>query len=98
MVQDRLACGIANDSWQKRLLAEDKLTFDKAKKLLTALEAAEKGTRDLAPESNKQIHYLPRSRPRRRDPPACGPQASLLCTTPSSGCKHCGAALDPKQC
>ena len=76
MVWDRLVCGIANDSWQKRLLAEDKLTFDKAKKLLTALEAAEKGTRDLAPESNKQIHYLPHSCPRRRDPPARGPQAS----------------------
>jgi hypothetical protein len=38
MIRDRLVCGIANEKWQQRLLAEDNLTYDKAYKLLLSLE------------------------------------------------------------
>ena len=43
MLRDRLVCGIENDKWQQRLLAEEgDLPFDKALKLLLSLEAAER--------------------------------------------------------
>ena len=43
MLRDRLVCGIANEKWQQRLLAEDSLSYNMAYKLLLSLEAAEKG-------------------------------------------------------
>ena len=57
MLRDRLVCGIAHEKWQQRLLAEEGLTYDTARKLLLALEAAEKGLKDLAVDaSRKQVH------------------------------------------
>ena len=47
MMRDRLVCGIANEKWQQRLLAEDGLTYAKAYKLLLSLEASEKEVKDL---------------------------------------------------
>ena len=56
MVRDHPVCGIANSKWQNRLLAEDPMTYEKAHKLLLSLEAAEKGTKDIAGE--KTIHQV----------------------------------------
>ena len=42
MMRDRLVCGIANEKWQQKLLAEEYLTYEKAYKLLLSLEAYEK--------------------------------------------------------
>ena len=36
MLRDRLVCGVADERWQKRLLAEEKLTFDSALKIVLA--------------------------------------------------------------
>jgi len=47
MLWDRLVCGIANSTVQKRLLAEKELTLDKAVSLAQAVEIAEKGAKDL---------------------------------------------------
>ena len=42
MLRDRLVCGIADVTIQRRLLAEDELTLDKAVQLARALETADK--------------------------------------------------------
>ena len=45
MMRDRLVCGVANEKWQQRLLAEDNFTYDKAFKLLLSMEVSEKEKR-----------------------------------------------------
>ena len=45
MLRDKLVCGINDVQIQKRLLAEDKLTFKKALDISLALEAATKDTK-----------------------------------------------------
>lgn len=45
MLRDRLVCGINDGSIQKRLLAESKLTYQKAVELAQGLEAADKNAK-----------------------------------------------------
>ena len=47
MLHDRLVCGVNKPQIQKRLLAEDRLTFKKALEISLALEAAMKDTKQL---------------------------------------------------
>lgn len=47
MLRDRLVCGINDDRIQRRLLAEDGLTFETALKHAQAMEAAKKDIQDL---------------------------------------------------
>ena len=65
MIRDRLVCGIANEKWQQRLLAEDDLSYDKATKLLS-FEAAEKEMKDLVGDKSEkpEVHQV-----RARQPP-----------------------------
>ncbi len=57
-IRDRLVCGIANEKWQQRLLAEDSLMYNKAYKLLLGLKASEKQVKDLTTTEMKSIHQL----------------------------------------
>lgn len=41
-LRDRLVCGLRSETIQKKLLAEEDLTFDSAVKISTAMEMAEK--------------------------------------------------------
>lgn len=47
MLRDRLVCGVNDDSIQRRLLAEDGLTFETALRKAQAIEAANKDMADL---------------------------------------------------
>lgn len=47
MLRDRLVCGVNDERIQRRLLAEDKLTFTKALQLAQAMEGADRDTKDL---------------------------------------------------
>ena len=47
MLRDRLVCGVNDERIQRRLLAESQLEFKKAMELATAMETADKNTRDL---------------------------------------------------
>ena len=47
MLCDQLVCGVNNEHIQQRLLAESQLEFKKAMELATAMETADKNTRDL---------------------------------------------------
>ena len=46
MLRDRIVCGIKDQKIQRRLLAEPELTFDKAFKLVSASESADKNAKD----------------------------------------------------
>ena len=48
MMRDRLVCGVVNEKWQQRLLAEDNLTYEKPFKLLLSVEASEKEVKYLS--------------------------------------------------
>ena len=91
MLRDRLVCGIANEKWQQRLLAEDGLSYDKAQKLLLSLEAAEKGIKDLAGDLVKKVQYFQRRR--KRENSSEKPADHKL-----QPCKHCGGSHDPMKC
>ena len=54
MLRDRLVCGCKDQRLQCKLLAEPELTFDKAFKIVKAMEAAEKRDKRLARRSD---HY-----------------------------------------
>ena len=47
MLRDRLVCGVSDQRVQRRLLAEAKLTFQKAYDIALAMEAAERNAREL---------------------------------------------------
>ena len=47
MLRDRLVCGIANPTVQKRLLAEPELTLTKAVTIAQAVELAERGSKEI---------------------------------------------------
>ena len=77
MLRDRLVCGIGDERWQQRLLAEDTLTYDKAMKLLLSLEAAEKEVKDLSGKKEvmqiREKHQNPKKvppKPVSRPPPS----------------------------
>ncbi len=66
MLRDRLVCGVNHEGIQCRLLAEKALTYEKAREIALAVEAAERGTKDLKPTrtlpgteppSSKLCHY-----------------------------------------
>jgi hypothetical protein len=60
MLRDRLVCGIAHPTWQRRLLAEEGLTFDKAVKLLQSMESAEQEVKGLSGQPSKQPQQVNR--------------------------------------
>ena len=53
MLRDRLVCGIRNTALQRRLLAEEDLTFDRAFSMCQAFAAAERDTRDIQSSQKK---------------------------------------------
>ena len=58
MLRDRLVCGIANRTVQKRLLAEPELTLTKAVTIAQAVELAERGSKEIqsVKDSPKDIY------------------------------------------
>ncbi|KAL3969421.1 ER membrane protein complex subunit 3 [Sarotherodon galilaeus] len=55
MLRDRLVCGISDDRIQRRLLAEDSLTFEKALKFAQAMEAANRDIMEDGGSMSQQI-------------------------------------------
>ena len=56
MLRDRLVCGIGDSHIQRKLLAEAKLTYDKAVDIALSMEAADKDARDI----QKSVGQTPR--------------------------------------
>ena len=79
MLRDRLVCGVNDVQIQKRLLAEDKLTFKKALDISLALEAATKDTKQLQAASATPGNPVPVYKMREGEK-----------SSPSIKCYHCG--------
>ena len=80
MLCDRLVCGVNNPHIQKRLLAEERLTFKKALDISLALEAATKDTKQLqAAASATPSNQVPVHKVREGEK-----------SSPSIKCYHCG--------
>ena len=101
MLRDRLVCGIANGTVQKRLLAEKELTLDKAISLAQSVEIAEKGAKDLQlPTATKSsdsplLKLTKRSEDKGTDKPkSCyrcgGKHLAPQCRFKSEVCRSCG--------
>ena len=62
MIRDRLVCGVANSSIQRRLLAEQSLTLKQAHDLARAMETAEQNVKDLQGQkpspTNTAVHMV----------------------------------------
>ena len=91
MLRDRLVCGVANEKWQQRLLAEEGLTYETTTKLLLSLEAAEKELKDLSGDASKKLHYTQRRSITRGT-------SKTPANSRVESCKHCGRAHDPASC
>lgn len=61
-LRDRLICGINNEKWQTRFLAEDNPDYKKIYDLAISLEAAEKGVKKLQdstqPQQPQRVHSM----------------------------------------
>ncbi len=94
MIRDRLVCGIANERWQQKVLAEEDLTYEKAYKLLLSLEASEKEVKDFSSSSSSnftsQVHQLRRRQHQRSPPTALGSTSSAGAKQNVQKCFHCG--------
>ena len=92
MLRDRLVCGIANATIQRRLLAESKPTLKTALDLAQAMEAADKGVEDLQkkPPSESEVHALRTGR-RRSGQKQPG-------SDPKEPCHRCGGKHSPREC
>ena len=60
MLRDRLICGINNDGMQRRLLAESKLSFEKAYELVQAMETADHDAKELLGPPTAAVNKLTR--------------------------------------
>ena len=66
LLRDRLVCGVNHEGITNRLLAEKKLTYDKAMELAQAIESAERDTKQLKAAqatSTPPVHYSSTKRP-----------------------------------
>ncbi|XP_018403221.1 PREDICTED: uncharacterized protein LOC108780125 [Cyphomyrmex costatus] len=61
---DQLVCGLRNHAIKAILFREEKLTFDRAFKLATAAESAEKNATSTNQSPNSEIHALSYQRPK----------------------------------
>ena len=97
MIRDRLVCRIANEKWQQRLLAEEKLTYEKPYKLLLSLEASEK-VKDLSSSvSVPQVHQVHRPDSRQQSTQVTAAVKNKS-TKPSRQCYHCGGGHMADKC
>ena len=75
MLRERLICGVNDVCIQQRLLAESQLEFKKALELATAMETADRNTRDLkhgnpnGKPKEPQVNRLTKEPPKQKQPP-----------------------------
>ena len=96
-LRDRLVCGIASGSSQRRLLAEPELTLQKAQNLAQAIESADKNAKDLQGQRQPPMTAV-NAMTCKRGPPRgtrARTDAEKLTETP---CYRCGGKHSPRDC
>ena len=95
-IQDRLVCGLCNETIQKRLLAERNLTLATAIEIAQGMEAATKQTSELravvGQSQNHEIHSVPKSAKPKKKCYHCGRTGHLpsVCHFKDQKCRCCG--------
>ena len=57
-LRDQLVCGLREEAIQRKLLAEDKLTFKKASEIAQAMELAERNTTELKAMDSTEVQVV----------------------------------------
>ena len=98
MLRDRLVCGIAEQRWQKRLLSEEWLTYNKAMKILLSLESADQEVKDMhAAEPKLAVHQVRRQRGRHQGQRS--PHGQPSTRSVKFSCYRCGSSEHkPAEC
>ena len=94
MLRDRLICGINNDRMQRRLLAESKLSFEKAYELAQAMETADHDARELQGPPTTAVNKLNRGTGRSF---ATGPRPTIHKNL-QNNCYRCGGKHSANDC
>ena len=95
MLKDRLVCGVNDAHMQKRLLADDDLTFDRAQKLCLSMEAASRDAGILARSSTPAAEQpegeaVHKTDVRHPTCSRCGRQHGDRCRHATTTCFKCG--------
>ena len=96
MLRDRLVYGINDGRVQHLLLAESKLTFEKALEIAQAMELADRDAKDLQASSNSphdQVHKI-LHRPQQKSKPS----RNIKGQDTRSNCCRCGGKHPPTIC
>ena len=103
-LRDQLVVGLSQDSMQRKLLAEDKLTFKKACEIAQAMELAERNTCDLKAAGSREVQAVSEKhkgvKKKTNQPPSIGPRKSCyrcggqhkaeVCRFRTEKCRKCG--------
>ena len=95
MLRDRFVCGIRNQKITQRLLSEADLTFEKAVRVSQAMEAADKGSKELCnitPQGTVNVHKVEVSKSQASKPcHRCrGNHSPDVCWYKKTECHNCG--------
>lgn len=96
-LRDRLVCGLRSETIQKKLLAEEDLTFDQAIKIGTAMEMAEKDTVSFGGVTATAVNKV-KSSPRRAQAKKYADVKSEKTEQKKSECYRCGGNHRPDSC
>ena len=91
MFQDRLVCGMEEPRIQRQLLAEPDLVFDKAFKLVSAAEAADKNAKDLQSTKSSTVPVYHLNHHQQKGCNCCGENHHVTdCHFKMAECYKCG--------
>ena len=94
MLGDRLVCGIASGSIQRRLLAEPELTLQKAQNLAQAIESADKNAKDQRQPPMTAVNAVTS----KRGPPRGTRARADTGKSMEIPCYRCGGTHSPRDC
>lgn len=97
-LRDQLVCGLHQESIQKRLLAEDKLTFKKASEIAQAMELAERNTTELKAIENTDVQAVSDKHRVNKKHSQSAPTQSLRTGGAKKCCYRCGGSHKPEIC
>ena len=97
MLRDRLVCGIASGSTQRRLLAEPDLTLQKAQNLAQAIESADKNAKYLQGQRSPPMTAVNAVTSKRRPPRGTRARVETG-RSMEIACYRCGGRHAPRDC
>ena len=98
-LRDQLVCGLCQEAIQRKLLAEDKLTFKKASEIAQAMELAERNTTELKAMDSTEVQVVSDKRKVVQHK-----QTQEISNQPlpvggvKKSCYHCGGQHKPEFC